>query len=227
MTELTHTSKTIIGQLELYEDRAKNLDLTWCEQVYNLIKYNNQLSDDKSLKINDIGCNYFQFYKEIKRRESENLFNYFGYDIDQGFINLGLKYFPELNKQHTVCNVENTKPRKADISLISATLEHAENPFTLLSNVLDTTSRTIILRTFFGESEEVKLIEGEIKDQIVLSPYYINQFSLFKIMNLFLEKGFTPQLKRDLATNNSIPYDVTGSGTIRQMYILLGIKNKS
>ncbi len=224
MTELTHTSKTIIGQLDLYEERARNLDLTWCEQVFNLIEYTNQLNDNNRLKINDIGCNYFQFYKEIKRRKSENFFNYFGYDIDQGFINLGLKYFPELNKYHKVCNVEKTQPRKADISLISATLEHAENPYTLLSNVLDTTSKTIILRTFLGESEEIKLIEGEIKDQIVISPYYINQFSLFKIANLFLEKGFTPRLKKDLATNDSISYDVTGSGTIRQMYILQGIK---
>ncbi len=224
MTELTHTSKTIIGQLELYEERARNLDLTWCEQVFNIIKYTNLLNDNNSVKINDIGCNYFQFYKEIKRRKSENFFNYFGYDIDQGFINLGLKYFPELSKLHKVCNVEKTKPRKADISLISATLEHAENPYNLLSNVLDTTLKTIILRTFLGESEEIKLIEGEIKDQIVISPYYINQFSLFKITSLFLEKGFTPRLEKDIATNNSISYDVTGSGTIRQMYILHGVK---
>ena len=224
MSELTHTSKSIAGQLDFYEERARNLDLTWCSQVFNLIKLTNQLNDNNRLKINDIGCNYFQFYKEIIRRKSENFFNYYGYDIDQAFINLGLRYFPELNKHHKVCNVEKTKPRKADISLISATLEHAENPYTLLSNVLDTTSKTIILRTFLGESEEIKLIEGEIKDQIVISPYYINQFSLFKIANLFLEKGFTPRLEKDLATNDSISYDVTGSGTIRQMYILQGIK---
>ena len=41
MTELTHTSKTIIGQLELYEDRAKKLkeetNSKYVEQITNFI----------------------------------------------------------------------------------------------------------------------------------------------------------------------------------------------
>jgi len=225
MSKLTHTSKSIAGQLDLYEDRAKNLYLKWCAQVFNLVDLNNDLSETNILKINDIGCNYFQFYKEIKRKKSDIFFNYFGYDIDQDFINLGLKYFPELKDNFKVCNIEDIQPRKADISIISATLEHAENPYKLIKNVLMSTSHEVILRTFLGADEIIELIQGEIKGEVVISPYYVNQFSLFEMSNLFLENDFIPTLHADKATNQSMQYDVSGSGVYRRMYILVGKKN--
>ena len=59
----THTSKTIANQLEFYEERAKKVDLIWCQQI---VSYLNLYKQGK-LSINDIGCNYGQFYKELKR----------------------------------------------------------------------------------------------------------------------------------------------------------------
>jgi hypothetical protein len=224
MAKLTHTSKSIAGQLEFYDDRAKNLDLIWCDQVLNLLNSDKSLLDKKSIKINDIGCNYFQFYKEIKRQNIENCYDYFGYDIDEHFIKLGLKYFPELDDRFQVSNVEEVMPRNGHVSIMSAILEHSENPYQLLGNVLKTTSNTVILRTFLGENEIIDLIES-IDGEAVLSPYYINQFSLFKMINIFLEHGFTPTLHQDRATNHSAPYKITEPDMFRQMYILVGTKN--
>ena len=126
----THNNDTYDNQLEFYEDRLKTVDLLWCNQILNLIK-----PENKIIKLNDIGCNYFQFFKEIKRMQRETYFDYFGYDIDSNFINLGLKYFPQLNKKYSIQNIENYLPRKADVSIISATLEHCEYPHKLLNNI--------------------------------------------------------------------------------------------
>ena len=58
-----HTSKTFgEKQITLYKKRLEKVRLTWCQQVFEIIKKLNYLNP----KINDLGCNYFQFYKEIK-----------------------------------------------------------------------------------------------------------------------------------------------------------------
>ena len=47
--------------------------------------------------INDLGCNYFQLYKEIKLKKLK--YKYYGYDADKNFLELGLKKFLELKKK--------------------------------------------------------------------------------------------------------------------------------
>ena len=75
-----HTSKTFGDiQVDFYKKRLENVRLTWCQQILEIIKklkYSNP-------KINDLGCNYFQFYKEIKI--NKYVCDYFGYDIDKKF----------------------------------------------------------------------------------------------------------------------------------------------
>ena len=42
-------------QFNLYKRRLNSVNLSWCSQIIDLIKYY------KINSINDIGCNYFQF----------------------------------------------------------------------------------------------------------------------------------------------------------------------
>ena len=92
-TYLGHTSNTFgHKQLDFYKKRLETVRLTWCQQVLEIIKKFNFSNP----KINDLGCNYFQFYKEIKINKFSC--DYFGYDIDKKFVNLGLTKFPELKK---------------------------------------------------------------------------------------------------------------------------------
>ena len=101
-----HTSKTFgEKQLKFYKKRLENVRLTWCQQVFEIIKKLNY----QNPKINDLGCNYFQFYKEIKINKYKC--DYFGYDIDNQFVNLGLTKFPELKKKYKIANIENISLR--------------------------------------------------------------------------------------------------------------------
>jgi len=68
-TSKTHGLKDII----FYNKRLKTLRLTWCKQICDLIE---NIYPQKKIKINDIGCCYFQLYKEIKLRKLN--YNYYG-----------------------------------------------------------------------------------------------------------------------------------------------------
>lgn len=189
-----HTSKTFGDkQVDFYKKRLENVRLTWCQQVFEIIKKLNYSNP----KINDLGCNYFQFYKEIKI--NKYMCDYFGYDIDKKFVNLGLAKFPELNKKYKITNIENTILRKADISIISDTLEVTEKPEKIIKNLILSTKKIIILRTFLSSREKVKIVKNKVLDV----PYFINCFSYNMIIEHFMKNNFFPQIYPDLATNLS------------------------
>ena len=190
-----HTSKTFGDkQVDFYKKRLENVRLTWCQQVLEIIKNLNYSNP----KINDLGCNYFQFYKEIKI--SKYRCDYFGYDLDQKFVNLGLAKFPELKKKHKIANIENTSLRKSDISIISDTLEITEKPEKIIKNIILSTKKIVILRTFLSSDEKVQIV----KDRRYLNvPYFINCFSYNMIIEYFIKNDFFPQIYPDLATNLS------------------------
>jgi hypothetical protein len=192
---LGYTSSTITDlNFKLYKSRLKNIRLTWCRQVFEIIK-NFKFSNPR---INDLGCNYFQFYKEIKFNNYNC--NYFGYDIDDKFIKLGLTKFPELKNKYKIANVEKVSLRKTDISIISDTLELTENPQKIINNIILSTKKIIIMRTFLSDKEEVKLIKNE---EFIKQPYFNNVFSYTMIIDYLIKNDFYPQIYPDFATNLS------------------------
>ena len=118
-------SKTKKNDLSLYEDRIKNKNLIWVDQIIQILKF---YFPKGKKKINDLGCNLFQLYKGLKKEKLNKKFLYFGYDHDKTYIKFGLKYFPELKKKFKILNLENKLPMKADVTVISATLEHLNYP---------------------------------------------------------------------------------------------------
>lgn len=217
----SHNSKTHPSDIELYKERAKNVDLTWCSQVISLLeKY--YLNFEK-ISINDIGCNYGQLYKEIKRRNLQDKYDYFGYDHDNNFMEIGKKSFPEIRDKFIKLDIEKYTPKISDISICSATFEHLDNPFSSLKNILSTTSQLMILRTFVG-SENIDYVQNDKK--IVKNPYNINQFNLFDLSEIFFEYNFDFCCLKDEATKSQI-YEVgKSSGVFRQFYIVVGNKLK-
>ena len=211
----THSSETIKNSLDVYRNRAKNEYLIWCEQIIDLIlKY---CSLKQKITISDIGCNYFQLWKEIKRRKLENKFNYTGFDLDKTFINLGLEFFPELTSNYDFIDIEKESIRKSQIVICSALYEHLDNYESALENLVNSTGEILILRTFLGK-DFIRQIQND--KTIVDKPYNINQFSMSELVLKLLNKGFTVEIIRDKATNNSSLKKVSGQ-IERQMFILL------
>ena len=201
-------------QFNIYKERLEKVNLIWCNQVIDLIKNYNI----KSIK--DIGCNYFQFYKELKLRKLN--FKYFGYDIDDKFIKLGLTKFPELKTKHKIGNCENIKLLKTDFSIMSAVLEHVDNPIKLLNKVVSTTKKIVCIRTFLGVKSH-NIINKNGLNQIL--PYNINQFSFKTIEDKLKKYGFKSFFILDKATSNSTKFKLVNNKFKRHMYIVIGIKD--
>ena len=96
MKNFKNNSNTKKKDLKIYEKRIQNVNLTWVDQVLNILA---PMISKKKLSLNDYGCNVFQLYKGIKKRNLNKKLLYTGYDHDKHYIILGLKYFPELKKK--------------------------------------------------------------------------------------------------------------------------------
>ena len=209
----SHNSETRgINELRLYQYRLTNVRLTWCKQLLEII------SKYKIKTINDIDCNYFQLYKEIKTIKKK--YDYHGYDHDKKFMNIGLKKFPELMKKHTICNAEICKIRKTDCTVASAIIEHTDNPFLLIKKILKTTKKIVIIRSSFANQANTKLTTYNAKKKI-----YQNTFSFNRIKKIFNKNKFSVSYILDEATNYSTKGKKVSPKKKMFFYIMLGIKN--
>jgi len=214
----TKIIKSLDYLYQIYEYRIKKVRLKWCIQVLKII----EKEFLKNYSLNDFGCNYFQFYKEIKLSKKNKKINYFGLDRDIRSIKIGLKRFPSLRRKYKICNIENHKPRIKDVSIISATLEHSNNPKKILNNMLDSTRKLIVVRTFVGDKDLCKIFNNK---NIFPFKVKIRQFSKKTLTNIFLRKNFKIKFLKDKATKNSKSYLVNGEKKFRRkMQIVVGIK---
>ena len=208
----THSIKTNPSKdIKLYKYRLEHVRLIWPKQILNLIE------KFKIKSVNDLGCNYFQLYKEIKIRKKK--INYYGYDSEIEFLKIGLKKFPELKKRFKICNIENTNIRQADCSIISSTLEHLDFPYKALKNIIKSTKKIILIRSCFGVKEE-KLI----KKIGVEHPVNYNQFSFIKFKKYLEKFNFKVFYILDEANYLSNKTKTINKKNKRKTYICLAIK---
>ena len=215
----TYTSNTNPSDHKTYEDRIKNVDLIWCNQVVSILE---KFCLKEDISVNDIGCNYGQLYKEIKRRGLEKKINYNGYDIDNLFLDMAKNAFPESANKFIQLDVERERLDKREITICSATFEHLDDPGDSLKKMLSATSRHMILRTFVGD-KSIKFVQGD--KRIVDTPYNINQFNLFDLGKVFFEEGFSFCCLKDVATGSVRKEIGISSGVFRTMFLIVGTKN--
>ena len=217
VSNLSFNSEVDPLDLKIYENRAKNIRLEWPKQVVSIL----QKSDffKKKKVINDLGCNWFQFYKELKYRKLE--VDYFGYDFDTNFVNIGLKHFPELKNKIQIGNIEKTKVRPSQLNIASIVLDHVENPNKFLDNFFKS-KEVVVLRCYLGKEDLVNLFT---KKNLVKKPYFINQFSFENIIRTFHQYNFIPTIYLDKATNHSKEHEIAKNYKVfRKIFIIVGKK---
>ena len=191
----------------------KDITLTWVEQFLDITE--ERCDTNLKLQLNDIGCNLGQFWKGLKTRNSQ--IDYTGFDIEEIYLENARKIFPEKKEFFLLLDVTKEKPDLADITVVSATLEHFDDFAGILSNLLQTTSKMFILRSFMGDRSEKAIF---VKDQS--GYYYINQYSFREILELFDKHGYKTTVVRDRYTDSMPKY--IGKGIVRTQYIIVGEK---
>jgi trans-aconitate methyltransferase len=168
----------------------------WCKQVKNILKKNFKFSH--KLKINDFGCGYFPFYKELKLSNLKH--DYFGFDNDKDILTLGIKKFPELKKKYKILDIESLKPiRKANISVVSALLEHLYEPAKVLKYLIKNTKDCLILRIPISKKGSYNFIKKSKKN----SAWIFNVFKKKDIVNTLEKNNFNLSFYFDKASQES------------------------
>lgn len=214
----SYNSNSVPSDLNLYKTRQQKIYLTWCSQAIRLIQ---KIFPKNNLSINDIGRNYGQLYKEIIRKNYLNKFKYNGYDYDNTFLKLAKKYYSKKIILKNL-NIENQTPDQTDITVCSALLEHCDNYDNALNNMIISTNKLIIIRTFCSFAQRRHYIRDS---RFVSKGYNINIFSYEYIRKRLSEGGFKVSFLTDLATNYSQQKEVfKGSGIFRRIFFIVGLK---
>lgn len=207
--------------IKLIRNRIENVDLTWATQFLDII--NNEVDTFCNISIKDIGCQSFQFYKQIKINKLP--YDYYGYELDESYVKIGLEYFPELSKNIYLGDfTKNDDVKQTDISLCSATIEHVDNWNIFLEKMLSSSNKMAIIRTFLGENTERK----SVRATDAKADYPIWQFGFTDFLNAIDKLGWKPEVKRDSFTD-SLPiyksYGVDVTGVVRTQYIVVAKKH--
>lgn len=193
--------------LERLEDSSP--PLLWCSQFAEIIREQFP-GKGSTLAIHDIGCNVGHFCRVIPELQHEVLYR--GFDISETYIALAR----ERHRGNSFCLLDiaaEAPAQEADISIISATLEHIEQWEDALSNILASTRQQILLRSFFG----MQSASDMYKKSHAAHHYLIRQFTFEQVANVASSKGFSTRFLRDRATD-SIP-QYLGCGVTRTQYI--------
>ena len=206
-------------QYDIYQYRIINIRLRWCLQIIKILTKIGAFKQKISLK--DLGCNYFQFYKELKNKKLVKNVKYYGYELEKKYVDLGLKFFPELKKNYKIANIENCKKIITDVSICSATLEHTINPKKVLESMVKTTKKIIIIRTFVGNTN-IKKVYYVKKN----NGYLIRQFKKKFLKQFFSKYNFKTKFYSDIATKKKYNYINNDKNFKRKFNIIVAIKNE-
>lgn len=198
----------------MVEARIRSVDMVWVSQFLDIISESGFASQNLSIK--DIGCQAFQFYKLMKKRGLSC--EYFGYELEKRYVDIGLRYFPELDGRYVIGDFSRIDdPIRTDVSVCSATIEHVDRWGPFLENMLGTTSKLALIRTFLGDSTE----RTEARLVGAAATYPIWQFSFRDFLTAVRRQGFLPEVLRDRYTD-SLPklLDVKPDGLVRTQYVV-------
>jgi ubiquinone/menaquinone biosynthesis C-methylase UbiE len=192
----------------LLKNRLKEDKLIWVKQFTELINANNLKKD---IKINDIGCNVGHFFRAIEDIKCN--VDYCGYDISDTYINVAKEHFKNNNFYNLDISKQN--PRNADITVISATLEHITDYKNAIKNIINSTNHAIILRTFTGD----QYLCDECLKTGAIKPYYIQQFIENDLCSLF-DNDWSYEVFEDLATKGKSKLVCNETSLLRTQKIL-------
>ena len=203
--------------MQVMEARLRNDYLDWVEQFLDIIEA--ELTLQYPLSLNDIGCNVGHFWKGLKRRNLD--IDYCGYDIEERYLAFGRSFFPELEEKLILSDITQERPRQADVTVVSATLEHLPELSPGLDNLFETTSRLAVIRTFLGEDSRH---DSYLKPEAEL-PYGISQFAFTDFLGQLDHLGFSTEVVRERHTD-SMPKFIA-QGIVRTQYVVIARRVRS
>jgi len=200
--------------------RLKEPRLMWVDQFIGIINdWKNKEGLTNNLLINDIGCNVGHFYRGIEG--IDGAVDYCGYDISETYLEIASEHFPQASFVKFDISGQ-LAPRAADITVISATLEHIDNHQSAIKHIFDTSKHLVIIRTFVGESYicDSCLTDGASDE------YLIKQFTIDDLTLYPKKVGWDAFFVTDNATYGNPKFVCNGRSVVRSQIIIVYTKNE-
>lgn len=202
-------------QLSLKRLQDDNPPLDWCVQFADQLRGSSRPANGV-MTLHDIGCNVGHFCRVLERIGER--VHYRGYDISDTYLAIARSRYP--TQQFSFLDIAAAAPEeRADISIVSATLEHVEDWQSALNNILSTTERCLLLRSFFG----LKRASDLYKKVSASQPYLIRQFTFEEVAEKAYARGFATRFLRDRSTDSVPQY--LGCGITRTQYVAVMTKD--
>ena len=162
--------------------------------------------------LNDLGCGVGNFYRGVDFLQGS--INYRGYDVSDIYLSTAREFFPAGN--FIKLDISEYMPQEADVTVMSATLEHLDNYTNALKNIFFSTKKLFILRTFIGPES----LFDRCQTFQATDSYLIRQFTIEEI-RLNLPEGWRYDLLEDSATNGKIKFVCNGLTIPRRQQIFV------
>lgn len=196
-------------KLSLDRLRDDHPPLDWCLQFAEMIG-SRPIQVGQPWELNDVGCNVGHFCKALSRLATPPVYR--GYDISETYLQIARKRYPQ-HSFHFLDIAADAPEQDADVSIVSATLEHIEAWESALKHILQSSRQAVVLRSFFGEVE----LSDHYKKADAGLPYLIRQFTFRQMAETALSLNFKTRFLRDRATDSIAQY--LGCGITRTQYV--------
>jgi SAM-dependent methyltransferase len=196
--------------LALLKSRLNQPLLHWVDQFVRIINQN--LNREGSASVNDVGCGVGNFYRGLHLLKGS--IDYRGYDVSDIYLSTAREFFPQ--GYFIKFDITEHLPQVADVTVMSATLEHLENYTIALKHIFQSTKKLFILRTFIGPESLADMCQT-IQ---ALDHYLIRQFCIEEIV-ANLPQGWQYQLLQDYSTNGEIKCVCNGLTIPRRQQVLV------
>jgi SAM-dependent methyltransferase len=202
-TSLTFETVTAPGYFELLVRRLnESATLTWLAQAREILepeikKYSSML---------DIGCATGYAAKVFPELE------YLGIDVEEKYLEIARAGFAGNDRMsfssHDITRGPLTE--RKDIVILNAVLEHCPTLGPTFDNVIESTGRTLLVRTFLGDLQQIHTVPSPKPAFADTIRKFSNQYSFMDIFHTLERHGFAGELIRDRYTD-SLPRYVDGS----------------
>jgi SAM-dependent methyltransferase len=155
------------------------------------------------VRLLDVGCGSGYAYDAFKRFGVI----YTGLDWEPEYLKIGEEHFagtPEVTfLQHDIAAAPS--PRKADLVICSATLEHCPTLLPALKYLVDATQEVLLLRTFLGPNEDIYSIPSQVPGFSEIHKQ-TNQYAFKDVLGYIESQCFRTRVYRDEYTDSMPQY---------------------
>lgn len=150
---------------------------------------------------------------------------YHGVDIEERYLEVARKYFAGRDRVSFELRDLMREPldRRMDLVILNAVLEHCPSINPALENVLESTGRTLLLRTFLGDRQEIHSVPSPNPAFSDSVRKFSNQYAFADVFQTLARHGFAGTVHRDRYTD-SMPRYVDGG--VRTFYFVKAVRQQ-